>query len=295
MNRPIALRWLPTGIVAGLTLLCVPPAPAQQVLVGGTRRNPKVEAVLLEILGRADRSDDPDPGRFRNPGTRRRTPTNPTRGIGAARRWIKQELDGYAADSGGRLQVSEDSFIQPAGGRIAAPTQLVNLVAILPGDRPESRDRWLVISGHYDSIPRPMSDTTIDAPGANDDASGTAVSMELARVMSKHHFDATLVFLAVPGEEQGLLGATHWAEKAKSDGRKHRGDAHRRHRRQHPGRQRRPRQTAASGSSPKGFPPTRPRGKPGPGARSAARTTARRGSWPGISRKFRSFISPTSR
>ena len=64
-----------------------------------------------------------------------------------------------------------------------------------------------------------MSDTEIDAPAANDDASGTAVSMELARVMSKYHFDATLVFLAVPGEEQGLLGAAHWAEKAKAEGR----------------------------------------------------------------------------
>jgi hypothetical protein len=118
------------------------------------------------------------------------------------------------------LIVEEDSFVQPVAPRVPRPTTLVNLVAILPGTQPASKDRWLVVSGHYDSIPWPISDANSDAPGANDDASGTAVSMELARVMSKHHFDATLVFLAVAGEEQGLLGATHWAEKAKREGRK---------------------------------------------------------------------------
>jgi Zn-dependent M28 family amino/carboxypeptidase len=97
--------------------------------------------------------------------------------------------------------------VQPVALRVPRPTTLVNLVAILPGVQPASKDRWLVVSGHYDSIPSPISDANSDAPGANDDACGTAVSMELARVMSKHHFDATLVFLAVPGEEQGLLGA----------------------------------------------------------------------------------------
>ena len=217
MRLPIALVRIRALALVGLGLALVTPAPAQQVLVG-PKRHPKIEAILADIsavriettirtlvgFGTRHTASDPD---------------HPTRGIGAARRWIKQELDSYAADSGGRLVVEEDSFIQPAGGRIAAPTRLVNLVAILPGDRPESRDRWLVVSGHYDSIPRPASDVNLDAPGANDDASGTAVSLELARVMSKHHFDATLVFLAVPGEEQGLLGAKHWADKAKAEGR----------------------------------------------------------------------------
>ncbi len=217
MRSPIALVRIRALALVGLGLALVTPAPAQQVLVG-PKRNPKIEAILADIsavriettirtlvgFGTRHTASDQD---------------HPTRGIGAARRWIKQELDSYAADAGGRLVVEEDSFIQPAGGRIAAPTRLVNLVAILPGDRPESRDRWLVVSGHYDSIPRPASDVTLDAPGANDDASGTAVSLELARVMSKHHFDATLVFLAVPGEEQGLLGAKHWADKAKAEGR----------------------------------------------------------------------------
>ena len=206
------------AIIAGLALAClvIPGrAQGQQVLVG-TRRNTQVEAILADIS--ADRIEATI-RKLAGFGTRHTLsdPEHPTRGIGAARRWIKGELDGYARDSGGRLIVEEDSFIQPPAARVPKPTTLVNLVAILPGDQPASRDRWIVVSGHYDSIPRPPSDAEGDAPGANDDASGTAISMELARVMSKHHFDATLVFLAVPGEEQGLLGATHWAEKAKAE------------------------------------------------------------------------------
>ena len=192
-------------------------ARGQQVLVGA-RKNPQVEAILAEVSTTRIEATVRKLASF---GTRHTLsdPDNPTRGIGAARRWIKAELEGYAKDSGGRLIVEEDSFVQPVAPRVPRPTTLVNVVATLPGDQPASRDRWLVVSGHYDSIPRPLSDTEIDAPGANDDASGTAVSMELARVMSKYHFDATLVFLAVPGEEQGLLGATHWAERAKLEGR----------------------------------------------------------------------------
>ncbi len=217
MRWPTASFWgFGSTFLAGL-LLWVPVLPAQQALIG-PKRNPKVEAILADISAERIETTIRTLVSF---GTRHTAsdPDHPTRGIGAARRWIKQELDSYSASSEGRLIVEEDSFIQPAGGRISAPTRLVNLVAILPGDRPESRDRWLVVSGHYDTIPRPAGDVNLDAPGANDDASGTAVSLELARVMSKHHFDATLVFLAVPGEEQGLLGAAHWAEKAKTEGR----------------------------------------------------------------------------
>lgn len=140
-----------------------------------------------------------------------------TRGIGAARRWIKAEMERYSKEAGGRLQVEFDSFMQPAGGRIPKPTELVNVVATLPGRQAESKDRIYVVSGHYDSCvcSQDMLDGKSDAPGANDDASGTAAVMEMARVMSKYEFDATLVFMAVAAEEQGLLGAAHWAEMAK--------------------------------------------------------------------------------
>jgi hypothetical protein len=141
-----------------------------------------------------------------------------TRGIGAARRWIKSELERCAAENGGRLQVAFDEHLIESGPRVPKPTKFVNVVATLPGEQAESRGRTYVVSGHYDSMPSSPVDGERDAPGANDDASGTAVSMELACVMSKYRFDATLVFLAVSGEEQGLLGSTGWAKDAKARG-----------------------------------------------------------------------------
>jgi hypothetical protein len=141
--------------------------------------------------------------------------TSETTGIGAARRWIKSEFDRYSQESGGRLQVVFDEFTQPPGQRNPQPVQVVNVVGTLPGEQPESRDRIYVVSGHYDSRVSDALDAKGFAPGANDDASGTAAVMEMARVMSKYKFDATLVFLAVAGEEQGLLGSTHWAKTAK--------------------------------------------------------------------------------
>ena len=140
------------------------------------------------------------------------------RGIGAARRWIRSELDRCAADSGGRLQVAFDDHLVESGLRVPRPTHFVNVVATLPGDQAESRDRIYVVSGHYDSMPTSPTDGEKDAPGADDDASGTAVSMELACVMSKQHFHATLVFLAVAGEEQGTLGSEGFARDAKAKG-----------------------------------------------------------------------------
>ena len=145
---------------------------------------------------------------------------SPTRGIGAARRWIQRELQDCSARTGGRLQVEMDSFVEPAGRRMPRAAELVNVVATLPGVSPASRDRLLVVSGHYDSRNSNVMDEKGEAPGANDDASGTAVVMELACAMAAQRFDATLVFMAVPGEEQGLLGATHWARQALAKGRR---------------------------------------------------------------------------
>jgi hypothetical protein len=141
--------------------------------------------------------------------------TSETRGIGAARRWLQEEFERYADQSGGRLQVSLDQFTQPPGERNPQPVQVVNVVATLPGEQPESRDRIYVVTGHYDSRVTDVMNSTADAPGADDDASGVAAVLEMARVMSKYKWDATLVFMAVAGEEQGLFGSTHWAKMAK--------------------------------------------------------------------------------
>jgi hypothetical protein len=136
-----------------------------------------------------------------------------TEGIGAARRWIKAELERCGA--GTALQVEFDSHIAPVSARISKPTEIVNVVATLPGAQPASVERMYVVSGHYDSRNTDVMDAVGDAPGANDDASGTAAVMEMACVMAKYKFDATLVFMTVAAEEQGLLGAAHWAEQAK--------------------------------------------------------------------------------
>ncbi len=137
-----------------------------------------------------------------------------TRGIGAARRWIRSEFERYSEENGGRLEVTMDEFTQPPGPRNPQPVQVVNVVATLPGSQAESRDRIYVVSGHYDSRVTDVMNATADAPGANDDASGVAAVLEMARVMSKRKWDATLVFMAVAGEEQGLFGSTHWAQMA---------------------------------------------------------------------------------
>ncbi len=135
-----------------------------------------------------------------------------TRGIGAARRWIKSELEHCGA---GRLDVQFDSHIAPMGRRLSRPTEIVNVVATLKGKR--DPERMLVVSGHYDSRVSDVMDATSDAPGANDDASGTAAVMEMACVMAQYDFDATIVFMTVAAEEQGLIGAAHWAQKAKEN------------------------------------------------------------------------------
>ncbi len=136
-------------------------------------------------------------------------------GIGAARNWIKAEMERYSKESGGRLKVEFDTFIQPADGRrIKVDATLKNVLAILPGTD-AADDRVFIVSGHYDSRASDVLDAKIAAPGANDDASGTAATMEIARVMSKQKFNCTLIFVAMVGEEQGLYGASNLAKKAK--------------------------------------------------------------------------------
>lgn len=140
-----------------------------------------------------------------------------TRGIGAAQRWVKSEFDKYALASSGRLTSVIDYFTVKADGRrIAADSQLGNVMATLKGTDPTD-DRVMVISGHLDSRASDVMDAKSDAPGANDDASGVAAMMELARIMSQREFPFTLIFVAVVGEEQGLYGAKHLADKAKNE------------------------------------------------------------------------------
>ena len=139
-------------------------------------------------------------------------------GIGAAREWIKSEFERYSGDCGGCLEIKTDSFTESPADRIPQPTVITNVYAVLKGTDPENSGRIVLVTGHYDSRNSDTLDVNGIAPGANDDGSGTAVSLECARVLSKLKFPATIIFLTVAGEEQGLDGSSHFAKMAKEQG-----------------------------------------------------------------------------
>jgi hypothetical protein len=140
------------------------------------------------------------------------------KGVGAAREWIKAEFERYSKDCGGCLEVKTDSFLEQPADRIPKPTQITNVYAVLRGTDAKRAERIMLVTGHYDSRNSDNANATDPAPGANDDGSGTAVSLECARVLSKMKFPATIIFLTVAGEEQGLNGSKHFAEMAKQQG-----------------------------------------------------------------------------
>ena len=144
------------------------------------------------------------------------TQKDPRRGIGAARNWVLSRFNDFAQTSGGRLTAFIDTTtLQKDGRRVDTTLLLGNVMAILKGTDPND-DRIFLISGHLDNMRSNVMDRTGDAPGANDDASGVSAVIECARIMSTHSFPATIIFVAVSGEEQGLLGANFLAEKAKN-------------------------------------------------------------------------------
>jgi len=132
-------------------------------------------------------------------------------GSAQAVNWIAAQFQAISAANGGRLRVERDTWTQPAGERLPVPVVLTDVVATLPGD--EMPERIIIISGHYDSRVTDVMNASGVAPGANDDASGVAVALELARLMAGRHYPATIKFVAVTGEEQGLYGSTHLAQE----------------------------------------------------------------------------------
>ncbi|MEO3846132.1 M20/M25/M40 family metallo-hydrolase [Streptomyces sp. B8F3] len=202
------------GGAAGPAAARGPAAPADQ----GSDRPPataqrparELRALLAEVD--ADRIEA-DVRRLAAFGTRHTLSTqdDPDRGIGAARDWIHRRMRQHAAASGGRMTVELQSYVQQPANRIPVPTRITNVLATLRGDT--DPDRVYVVSGHYDSRAGDVMDATADAPGADDDASGVAVAMELARVLATRRTAATIVLAAVAGEEQGLYGAAHMAEQ----------------------------------------------------------------------------------
>lgn len=199
-------------VTAALSVALAVPARPQTVTAPKSVPSAEIQKMIREVSARRIEADIRKLVFF---GTRNTLSEqdNPTRGVGAARDWIYGEFQKMSTECGGCLTVEKQSFLQPKANRVPEPTTLTNVVATLKGST--DPDRVYVVSGHYDSMCTSPTDAKCDAPGANDDASGTAAVMELARVMSKRKFDATIVFMTVPGEEQGLLGATYFAEQAK--------------------------------------------------------------------------------
>ena len=177
------------------------------------QRDPIIESMVSEVNSDSLKSHIQNLVRF---GTRSTlsTTTDSKKGIGAARAWVLSRFQEFAKQSDGRMTAKIDSWTQPKDAkRVDADIQMGNVMATLKGADPTD-DRIFLVSGHIDSRVSNVMNRTDDAPGANDDGSGTAAVIELARVMAKAKFPATVIFLVVSGEEQGLLGAEYLATKA---------------------------------------------------------------------------------
>jgi hypothetical protein len=179
-------------------------------------RDPEIEAMVKEVNADSLKSYIYQMVAF---GTRNTlsNQNSTTRGIGAARKWVLNKFNDFAKTSNGRLTAFIDTTTyKPDGKRVDRNILLGNVVATLKGTDTSDK-RVFIISGHLDGMRTNVMDSVGDAPGANDDASGCAAVIECARIMSKRNFPATIIFVTVSGEEQGLLGAYYMAKKAKQE------------------------------------------------------------------------------
>lgn len=198
-----------------VTITYLVPIIAQSPII--IQKDPEIEQMAREVSADSLQSYIKTLVAF---GTRNTLSTqkDPTRGIGAAKSWVLSKFKSFAVQSNGRLTAIIDSTTyQPDSKRVDTAINLGNVVATLKGTDPKD-NRIFLISGHLDNMRSSVMDRTGDAPGANDDGSGTAAVIECARVMSKYSFPATIIFITVSGEEQGLLGASFMAGKAKKLG-----------------------------------------------------------------------------
>jgi Peptidase family M28 len=208
---------------AAAFLLVAASSPAQQAIVPAPA-DPAISGALAQISADRIHATIEKLVGFNNRSTlsSMETDLKSGTGINATADWIESEFKTISAACGNCLDVRRDEFIEPPQpgptSRILKPTKLTNVYAILRGTDPAQANRMVLVTGHYDSRNTDNFNTHDPAPGANDDASGVAVSIESARVLSKLKFPSTIVFVAVAGEEQGLNGSHHLAQLAKSQG-----------------------------------------------------------------------------
>nr|WP_293835950.1 M28 family metallopeptidase [uncultured Arsenicibacter sp.] len=191
-------------------LLATPFCLSAQTIVN---RDPQISQIVSELSADSLRAHIDGLVSF---GTRHTlsTSTDDKRGLPASRRWVLGKFNQYAKQSGGRMTATIDAWTLKADGRrVDKDYEIGNVIATLKGTDPND-DRVFIVQGHIDSRVTNVMNRESNAPGANDDGSGTAAVIELCRVMSKYQFPATIVFAVVSGEEQGLLGAEHLAERA---------------------------------------------------------------------------------
>ena len=214
----IALSLLTLCTRAAFAQEAAPPATAPSTPRPATTPDPTIQKITAAISEQHVHDTIAKLESFETRNTLSTT-TQPSRGIGAARDWIFSQFQSYSP----RLQVSFDTHTIPRAGRVWRDVELKNVVAMLPGKSEQARNRWIIVSGHYDTVNlraqtgrSPAEAADAIAPGACDDGSGTACVMECARVLSQYEFDATLVFVAFAGEEQGLVGAKAMAKRLKA-------------------------------------------------------------------------------
>jgi hypothetical protein len=195
--------------LAVFVLLAAVPALAQE------RRDPRVTAIVQRIDAARMQATVEKLVSF---GTRHTLSDvqDPKRGIGAARKWLAEQF--AQAAQGSKMKPFEDRFMAEPNARIPAPVELVNVGVVLPGSDPARAKDAIVMTGHYDSMPSDIKDPKTDAPGANDDGSGTSMALEFARAFAKESPAITIYIVAVAGEEQGLVGSKHLAERLHQEG-----------------------------------------------------------------------------
>ena len=225
-RRLLQISLVALASVAALPMHALSDGGTRDLDASGTRiaalpADPKIAAALQTIAPAAIRTDIATLVAFKNRSTLSSMTPNlpPHTGVTAAADWLFGQYTAISQACGGCLTVNRDTFTeQPGtgnyGSRIPIPTTITNIYAVLKGSDPGSRT--VLVTGHYDSRNSTNANTTDDAPGANDDASGVAVSLESARALSKLHFPATIIFATVAGEEQGLDGSRHLAQLLKS-------------------------------------------------------------------------------